>query len=466
MNTLVRRKLSTSDMGAAARLYFGALLSTGDMITDVVMIVKYFAAGRSGFAWTCLGLIATCIAVQLCAVYFQHHKKPTGMAWDMLLVVTCLKPAADAYKTASGHEGEDHHAMPPKVELVFFRIIEMVCESIPGGVLQLLAILRAESAPGATEILSVTFSIMATAFAGSVIAYDFDCDPEKRLADPLFYGYVPDDGRMTVMALMMAMASCQIAVRSLCLALLLNMSLFWIYLVELGVYLLYKAARGDFFYWMPVTGVMQWAVAVGSRVFVKIIADFTCCFHFRHAYELGGLYFSANLLMGHLGVFAATYYYCEIGREGAAISNSLLWITVGGTSCLFFVLFATFLITINEGYGRTFFSPKTSRDCVVDKFRLYQSPTSRLSMLSASPHLMIDIRADLKAYIGEKWEEWERERPPFWTAKFIRNIPDDMLPEAKLKKLEAAGGGSRASHGARRSVFESVFEADEEDDER
>ena len=450
--------MSTTDMGAAARLYFGALLSTGDMITDVVMIVKYFAAGRSGFAWICLGLIATCIAVQLCAVYFQHHKKPKGMKRDMLLVATCLKPAADAYKTASGQEGEDHHAMPPKVELVFFRIIEMACESIPGGVLQLLAIIGADSAPGATELLSVTLSIMTTAFAGSVIAYDFDCDPEKRMADPLFYGYVPDDGRMTVMALMMAMAFCQIAVRSLCMALLLNMSHGWIYLVELGVYVLYKAARGDFFYWMPATGVIQWTVAVGSRVFVKIIADFTCCFHFRHPYELGGLYFSANLLMGHLGVFAATYFYCEIGREGAVITNSLLWITVGGTSSLFFVLFLTFLITIDEGYGRTFFSSKTSRDCVEDKFRLYENPASRLAVLSASPHLLVDIREDLKAYIGEKWEEWERERPPFWTAKFIRNIPDDMLPAAKQKLR----GGGRGSNRAKMSVFESIFEADDE----
>jgi len=452
-------------MGAAARLYFGALLSTGDMITDVVMIARYFAAGRSGFAWFCVGLIATSMAMQLLTVFFQHHKKPKGMKLDMLLVVTCLKPAADAYKTASGQEGEEHHVMSPRVELVVFRVLETVCESIPGCILQLLAILEAESAPGATELLSVTLSIMATAFAGSVISYDFDCDPDKRMADPLFYGYVPDDGRMTVMALMMGVASCQIAARSLCVALLLNMSLGWIYLVELGVYLLYKVARGDFFYWMPVTGVIQWLLAIFVRVFVKIITDFTCCFHFRHPYELGGLYFSANLLMGHLGVFAATYFYCEISQEGAAISNSLLWITVGGTSSLFFVFFAAFLITINEGYGRTFFSPKTSRDCVEDKFRLYKNPASKLSMLDESSHLLVRIREELKAYIGEKWEEWERERPPFWTAKFIRGLPYDMLPAAKQRELEAEGGGSRGSHRAKMSFFESVFEADDEDDE-
>ena len=44
---------------------------------------------------------------------------------------------------------------------------------------------------------------------------------------------------------------------------------------DIGLFLLIKVARGDFYYWIPVDG---WALAVLSflvRIIIKIIVDFT-----------------------------------------------------------------------------------------------------------------------------------------------------------------------------------------------
>ena len=404
-------------------------------------------------------MIAICMVVQLLVVWAQHHKKPAGMAKDMLLVVTFLKPASDAYKRASGDEGEDHHILPPKLELVVFKGIEMSCESIPSTVLQMLAIMEAGSAPGTTELLSVAVSILTTAFTSTAISVDSDCDPERRRLNPRFYGYMPDKGRNLVAALMMAASSCHIAVRSLGMALLLKMEFGWVYLVELGLYLLYKFARGDFLCWLRVPGDMHWILSLVERVLVKVIVDFTGCYQFRSPKEMGGRLFSLNLVVGHVGAFLAAHYYCTESGEGGAISDSLLQMVVGASSLAFVLLFWFFAIKIDSGYLWTFTSTMTAVQQVEESYRLSSDPAAKLGVLFLSDHLWAAIRADVKKYILANVDDWQKSKPPFWTTKLVSRVPDDMLSAAVLAKLKAAGEGKRLTENARVGsiVLESVF---------
>jgi len=63
---------------------------------------------------------------------------------------------------------------------------------------------------------------------------------------------------------------------------------------ETLLYLLYKIARNDFFYWPTAKGKGSVVLAIVARSLVKIIVDFSGCLHFRHPYEMGGLAYVAS----------------------------------------------------------------------------------------------------------------------------------------------------------------------------
>jgi len=55
---VARKTVKDSDFGANLRLFVGAGLSTVDLITNVVMIVEFFAAGSSGYACATTTMLA------------------------------------------------------------------------------------------------------------------------------------------------------------------------------------------------------------------------------------------------------------------------------------------------------------------------------------------------------------------------------------------------------------------------
>ena len=49
-----------------------------------------------------------------------------------------------------------------------------------------------------------------------------------------------------------------------------------------------------------------------------------------------------------------------------------------------------------------------------------------------------DFREQLKAYVMENFEEWEREKPRWWSEKLKSRIPSDMIP-ASARAAVVAG---------------------------
>jgi len=84
-----------------------------------------------------LGMIVASMVLQLFLVFVQNTKTPWVMAKEMLIVLMMLKPGFDCYKVVSGQEMDEQHSVDAKTELVAAKAIEMVCESIPGSLLQL-----------------------------------------------------------------------------------------------------------------------------------------------------------------------------------------------------------------------------------------------------------------------------------------------------------------------------------------
>jgi len=64
---------------------------------------------------------------------------------------------------------------------------------------------------------------------------------------------------------------------------------------EFALYYTAKCVRGDIWYWVRTESILPYLFAFFQRLIGKIIADFSGCLHMRHAYELGGIAFSASM---------------------------------------------------------------------------------------------------------------------------------------------------------------------------
>ena len=90
-----------------------------DMITDVQVIVQYMGTpGQEGYGRSLISMISLCLLIQLTLVWFQKRMgEKAVLAREMLIVMTALKPGADAYRVANGQEQDAGAAFTPDMEL-------------------------------------------------------------------------------------------------------------------------------------------------------------------------------------------------------------------------------------------------------------------------------------------------------------------------------------------------------------
>ena len=142
---------------------------------------------------------------------------------------------------------------------------------------------------------------------------------------------------------------------------------------------------------------------------VKLIVDFTLIVHHRHPFELGGAYWSMNIVLNQLFCFVAIFLYkrylneeitANAEFEGYSIeepfvrcnatdicnSNSTdicyrddficeetalessLWALVAGLFAVSMISFGLFLTLINRNYLWTFFDMRTGKQFVLDNY--------------------------------------------------------------------------------------------------
>ena len=172
LNVVAKRLLGEVSWGLKMRVTMGAGLSILDMATDIFVIVGYMGTEETrGYGWSLLGMVVTSLVLQLLIVFGQNKGKPRVLVKETLVVLTAMKPALDAFRVASGHEMEEHHAIDAKTELVATKGIEMVCESIPGSLLQLYVLLKVRNVSRAV-VGSVIVSAMTTGFSSASISFE------------------------------------------------------------------------------------------------------------------------------------------------------------------------------------------------------------------------------------------------------------------------------------------------------
>jgi len=130
---------------------------------------------------------------------------------------------------------------------------------------------------------------------------------------------------------------------------------------EIALYLIYKCVRGDIWYYVRAEGIVKYLLAFFERFCVKVIADFSGCLHFRHAYELGGIAFSASMVWAQIMPFIALQFF-----EGS--NKDALSIILACSATVWLVLNIVFFRTINLSYLNTFFGTMTGPQYACELF--------------------------------------------------------------------------------------------------
>jgi hypothetical protein len=124
-------------------------------------------------------------------------------------------------------------------------------------------------------VVSVGLSCVSTAFIATTLVYDLDSDPMRRKRNPEFYGYIPDNKRALVFALLFLYHTVWTLGKTFSMAVLAQTNWLWLVVYLLSDHcclILYKLARGDLIYFVPGLG---WPVSMLARFMAKVVMDFT-----------------------------------------------------------------------------------------------------------------------------------------------------------------------------------------------
>ena len=342
--------------------------------------------------------------------------------------------------------------------MIITKVCEIFAEAIPAGVLQAYAFVKSPNR-SAIAAISIVISALTTGFGSALISYDNDTSPAKRRQTPQFYGFVPPTGRGIVFFLMLITATSQFAAKIMSIALLAAVSRVWVafyMLLDIGLFFMYTIFRSDFWYFIPFSNFSgALAHAALMRLILKVITDFTCLIQTRNPIDLGGIYWSANLVLSQASVVVCAFFYHwyydeeEGAKEGVTrISSQQLFSVVGALSGIFFISFLLFIVRIERKYVSSFFSTETGHSKVKRQFLEGTDDFSKAQIFRRNKRMWASIQPQVAKWLDQNWERWEREKPDWFSEIWIAGIDTDILP-ARASETGATGGGK----SRRRSSF-------------
>lgn len=460
--------VKTAAWGLMARVIIGAILSLSDLATDLVILREFWVGGEETLLFRNAQMISLLISLlcQLLVVFLQYRERGAlRIMREAMIVVFGLKAPVDAYRVASGAEQEKGTQFEPMIEMTYHKGIELITESTPGIIIQLSAVLKTvDGGSGSVTTaayISLIISLLTTGFVSASISYDLDTNPQKRLIKPDFYGFVPDSARRRAAMFlnMILISGLLVLLKSgflVCLGALGGMRYVWYFLgADILIYLGYKAIRGDLTYFLPVKE--RWLsviVTVLLRVFVKLILDFTGCFHFRHPYEAGGAYFTMNYFSPVVTMASLVFLMEEggtlgnLGKETELIMKHLA--IYGGLSL--FVLSCTLLILMEKTYRRTFYSIETGGQLTRRMF-LAGDDKLKSEVFGCHTDHWNPIVDSVKEWVVSGWKRWNDEKPEWFSDRWIARVPEELIPGRR--HIERKGNFEDGEERISESVSES-----------
>ncbi|GMI43368.1 hypothetical protein TrCOL_g9829 [Triparma columacea] len=451
LEEIVMKLFMKSKVGLKARVTFGAATSMVDLLTDVYVTHKFWRGKKYGYFKASLASLMVSMGIQMLLVWAQNKK--LGMKRvlkELIPILIGFKPAVDAYRVATGADQEVGASMDPMLEMTSMKVIEMFAEAIPGVIIQLMAIATNDKDVGTSAWLSVAVSAITTGFASATISYDWDTDPGWREKAPDFYGYIPAKAskRTVVFVSMLLFTAGMLLIRCTTIVLLGLMGGSWALLyigADLGLYLLVKILRGDFWYWLPLGGNLEILSSILGRVVIKIIVDFTSIVHFRHPYEVGGFYWLFGLVLT-MGSLPVSINIATLHVNEKAIDNASLLVNY---IPLITLCFAVFFLNIERKYWHTFWSTQRSKDYSMAYFLEGENDAIKIVVFESSRHHWVSIEGEIKKWVEMNWAKWEEEQPEWFTDVRKASVQEDFIP---------ADGDARRRESVRRASVDAEAE--------
>ena len=354
----------------------------------------------------------------------------------MIGTVTLTKQGLSYWRCLTNVKMKNHEYMSPVTEMMFFQNCEVFAECIPMAVIQMTNVLEM-AVKDYVLVVALGISVAFVAEAVSYMTYLKDIDEGGRRTEKIFYGFIPLHGvRLVLVVVSMRLLSfCQLLGKSFEVAILVQVGgktlAGGVLGGEIVVYLIYKVARGDFRYWMPLPRGISLAVSLITRVAVKVICDFTGFLHARHPYEMGGLYWLMNMVFTQASVFGAIRLKEEYGWsevvEGRVVPDDYyttiaIWLFV-----VWFFSLLVLLLSSERELVFTFISARTGKqynratfDSGVDEVMM--------QVFTDHPSYYSSYEDEIKEWLGKNWNEWNEAKPGWLSDAVIDTIPLRLLP--------------------------------------
>ena len=189
----------------------------------------------------------------------------------------------------------------------------------------------------------------------------------------------------------------------------------------------YRAVRRDLVHWLPLDGVLLGLVGFIYPIFVNILSQWTSCCQFRCPTEVGGAYWTWNLLVTALvGMIAATFYEEEYGKD--AVDKTTLILIMSGSCLGIFLSFAALLFLVKKGYVHTFYDKQTATQYILDSYLREVSEEREMFKIN----IFSWQEAKWRAIIGDEVKAWLECRLPVWLNEqpvWFDDYQKSLIPE-------------------------------------
>ena len=242
MHCIIKRKMADS-LVSTTRLLLSSLLSMFALASAVASTVVFFLSGQTRTAFTLLGTILLCYALQVGLVSIRSmHCGWRAVMKEVGIVLSGFKPVIDLRRILSGYE-VDGAPFSTTMERTMITAVETIAKSIPASIIATLAL-----AVGRWQLIpfiSILISWMTSAYRTMNMCCNMDTDCDNRRNVRRFYGYLPHPGpRRSAAKLVLLIASlAQIISKALSVTFLFLMGAFWLIgfmFIDVGLHLLYK----------------------------------------------------------------------------------------------------------------------------------------------------------------------------------------------------------------------------------
>ena len=167
---------------------------------------------------------------------------------------------------------------------------------------------------------------------------------------------------------------------------------------------------------------------------------------------MGGLFWTFNLLTNQLSCWVAGMLYLRAPLTStsdaelpSALSPVVVYSATGAITLLWLLSFSGFMLSIERRYLCTFYSIQTGKASTMSYFLDNESDELKAVIFKENAWLWTAIRPQVKVWIAANWERWNKEKPSWFTAKLIDDIPDDMIPSDDLERIREGGKRRKSS---------------------